>query len=288
VENVVLVIPAPGVLANDTDPDSTTLSAVSQTISSQYGATIQMNVSGGFTYDPLASPTLRALQTGQTLSDTFFYQVRDDGGATAVGTVTIIVSGFSDPPYQNPANNYDVNGDGFVSPIDALILINYINSNAAGPIPPGRQTPPYLDVNGDNGATAEDVLLVVNELNSAAAGEGESLAEAVPVRNQEAAAAPLGVWSFSTLSDTADATQPSQPGDGSWANSDSTRSDLSPWGSLCTAEVRPLSTAPQRSVFDEWDAEASDLDDTLAAISEGTDPSNLEAATDALLGAMFG
>ena len=106
----------------------------------------------------VASPTLRALQTGQTLSDTFSYQVRDDGGATAVGTVTIIVSGFSDPPYQNPANNYDVNGDGAVSPIDALILINYINANGQGPIPAGRPTPPYLDVNGDGRATAEDVL----------------------------------------------------------------------------------------------------------------------------------
>ena len=98
----------------------------------------------------------------------------------------------------------------------------------------------------------------------------------------------MGVWSFSTLNDAADATRFGQPIDRSWANSDSARSDLTPWGSVCTAEAQPLSPAPQRSVFDEWDAEASDLEDTLAAISDGADAADREAATDELIGALFG
>jgi hypothetical protein len=36
--------------------------------------------------------------------------------------------------------------------------------------------PPYIDVNGDNFLSAIDALLVINELNAAAAGEGEPAA----------------------------------------------------------------------------------------------------------------
>jgi VCBS repeat-containing protein len=289
-ENIVLVVPAAGVLANDTDPDSTSLSAVAQAITSQYGAAIQMRSDGGFTYDPSGSPTLRAMQTGQTMADNFAYQVRDAEGATAVGTVTVVVSGFSDPPYQNPANNYDVSGDGAVSPIDPLILINYINANGQGPIPAGRPTPPYLDVNGDGSATAEDVILVVNQLNSFAAGEGESVAEAVLVRRQEevaANAAPLNVGPFNTHSDAADATRFGPSFDGA-GHRGSARSDPSPWGSVWTAEAPRLSPALPRSVFDEWDAEALDLEDTLTAISDEADAAEREAATDELIEALFG
>ena len=156
--------------------------------------------------------------------------------------------------------------------------------------PAGRPTPPYLDVNGDGSATAEDVILVVNQLNSLAAGEGESVAEAVLVRRQEdvaAHAAPLSVWSFSTLDDAADATRYSQPIDEA-GHRGSARSDLSPWGSVCTAEAPRLSPALPRSVFDEWDAEASDLEDILTAISDEADAAEREAATDALIEALFG
>ncbi len=94
-ENVVLAVPARGVLVNDTDPDSNSnvLATVVQTVVSQYGAQIQMGPDGRFTYDSTSSPTLRALETGQSLQDSFQYQVRDDGGAVAVGTVLVIVSG---------------------------------------------------------------------------------------------------------------------------------------------------------------------------------------------------
>ena len=82
-------------------------------------------------------------------------------------------------PWQNSPNQYDVNNDGGVSPIDALLLINYIN---AGPPPNPLPLPkpagyPFYDVDGDgNSATASDVLLVINEinrLNTQLGGEGE-------------------------------------------------------------------------------------------------------------------
>jgi hypothetical protein len=67
-----------------------------------------------------------------------------------------------------------------VSPIDALIAINYINGPTGGVLPPDP-TPPatpqyYYDVNGDGKCDAADVLAIVNILNAAASagGEGEA------------------------------------------------------------------------------------------------------------------
>jgi len=288
VENVVLVVPAAGVLANDTDPDSASISAVAGSITSQYGATIQMNADGGFTYNPLASSTLRALETGQTLTDTFSYQVRDDEGATAVGIVTIMVDGFSDPPFQNAANPFDVNGDGNISPIDPLILINYINANGQGPIPAGRVRPPYLDVNGDSNATAEDVIMVVNRLNTLASGEGEADAEAMPGQIWTPAApidaVPLGM----SPAEPTTAERLGAPIAAGLVGSGSTGRDLSPWSGAATGEERTESISPLRSVFDAWDAEDGDLEAALVAISRGAGSADREAATDALLGDLFG
>jgi len=81
-------------------------------------------------------------------------------------------------PWRNPVNPRDVNGDSFVSAIDALVLINTINRGELSaqtplPNPPDRPIPPYLDANGDGFLTSGDVLFVINFLNAAAGGEGE-------------------------------------------------------------------------------------------------------------------
>lgn len=84
-------------------------------------------------------------------------------------------------PWHNYANSRDVNGDGIVTPLDALIVINYINANAGSFALPGSPTSPprYFDVSagpvgdGDAEVTALDVLIVVNFLNTDSAGEAE-------------------------------------------------------------------------------------------------------------------
>jgi hypothetical protein len=81
-------------------------------------------------------------------------------------------------PYTNASNNLDVNGDGSVSPIDVLQLVNYINFNGAGalPFPVTTAVPPYLDVDGDGSIGPLDVLTVINFINarsSGGVGEGE-------------------------------------------------------------------------------------------------------------------
>ncbi|RMF39161.1 MAG: hypothetical protein D6753_14465 [Planctomycetota bacterium] len=80
--------------------------------------------------------------------------------------------------YHNYNNPLDVNGDGYVSPIDALGVINWLNSGGSGSLPAGggegesgRRL--YVDTNGDNFISPVDALLVINYLNGGGAGEGE-------------------------------------------------------------------------------------------------------------------
>ncbi|MCE2810711.1 MAG: dockerin type I domain-containing protein, partial [Planctomycetaceae bacterium] len=86
---------------------------------------------------------------------------------------------ISSNPYTNPTNNFDVTGDGFVSPIDVLQIVNYINAGfpSRPPLPP-TAVPPFLDVNGDGFINALDVLAVIDEINKnlsgGRGGEGEA------------------------------------------------------------------------------------------------------------------
>lgn len=92
-------------------------------------------------------------------------------------------------PYQNRDNPNDVNGDGIVSPLDALILINYLNSQGGFDLEPpsgtggnGENGPAnFPDVNGDNMLSPIDVLMIINFLNSTrdpgGGAEGEAFAQ---------------------------------------------------------------------------------------------------------------
>lgn len=76
--------------------------------------------------------------------------------------------------WTNPDKPLDVNDDTFISPIDALLVINELNS-VAGPrqlTPPtaGRVPPPYIDASQDGYVTSIDALLVLNHLNAPPAG----------------------------------------------------------------------------------------------------------------------
>jgi hypothetical protein len=84
--------------------------------------------------------------------------------------------------FSNLVQLCDVNGDGSVTPLDALQLINEIN--LTGPrVLSGWNTGLYLDVNRDLLLTPQDVLAVVNYLNASAIGgaAGEGEAETVPL-----------------------------------------------------------------------------------------------------------
>ena len=98
---------------------------------------------------------------------------------------------------KTPPNFNDVNADTFVTPIDALLIINHLKNVGTGllPIPPSNlppfSPPPFLDVNGDGNAAASDAQQVIAALNSASRNsirqaDGEP-ADPVSVHSDESA-----------------------------------------------------------------------------------------------------
>ena len=84
--------------------------------------------------------------------------------------------------WQNAVLHEDVNADGLVAPLDALLLINELRrpriaASPGGLLPPITATvkpSPYLDVDGDGYLAPVDVLNVVNRLSRRSnSGEGE-------------------------------------------------------------------------------------------------------------------
>jgi hypothetical protein len=76
--------------------------------------------------------------------------------------------------WQNAFNPRDVNDDGFVSPLDALHIINFLNDHGAIFLPdlaPADSPDVLVDANADGSASPVDVLHVVNYLNGPPADE---------------------------------------------------------------------------------------------------------------------
>ena len=103
-------------------------------------------------------------------------------------TIVVVVGGSGEGEFTNPYNRYDVNNDGFVTPIDVLAVVNFLNTAGTTDLTPwapggeGEAEGPYYDVNSDYVISPMDVLGVVNFLNSLAVqagGEGESSGEAL-------------------------------------------------------------------------------------------------------------
>ena len=87
--NVQITIPAPGVLANDNDPDDAVNGAGTLTVSAApstttQGGNLSVSANGGFTYNPAP---------GFMGADTFTYTLSDGEGKTDTATVTINVTG---------------------------------------------------------------------------------------------------------------------------------------------------------------------------------------------------
>ena len=105
-------------------------------------------------------------------------------------------------PWQNSRNPLDVNNDGVVAPIDALIVINYLNIiQGSGQLPaPPAAPPPFYDTSGDNVAAPQDALLVINFLNDQSNGEGEAASSAAFANATDVLRLGLSVVAIRTLS----------------------------------------------------------------------------------------
>jgi len=69
---------------------------------------------------------------------------------------------------MNPVEPLDVNGDGVIVPLDALLIINELNANGSHPLPdpPPLDWGRYIDTNSDGSVAPIDALLVINHLNA--------------------------------------------------------------------------------------------------------------------------
>jgi hypothetical protein len=87
---------------------------------------------------------------------------------------------------QNPRQPLDVSDDGYISPLDAVLVINYLNAAPNGSVPTraaslsaGSSFGPYLDTSGDGVVSPLDAVMVINYLNSrTGSGEGAIVAAA--------------------------------------------------------------------------------------------------------------
>jgi len=99
-------------------------------------------------------------------------------------------------PWQNQNNQYDVNANGAVNGVDALLIINRLLLGQGGPIPQATPAPPYIDVNGDGILSPQDAAQVIAFIN--ANPPGAPLAESL-VTTTDTDAAPAAVISTDTV-----------------------------------------------------------------------------------------
>ena len=179
------------VLRNDSDVDGTLDPSTVQIAVGSTNGTATVNTDGTIRFVP---------NTGYAGTTTFSYAVADNEGVFS--NVAVVQVRVGNSLYQNSRNNLDVNNDGFISPIDALIVLNDLNLRGTRPLPNDAFVPPpFIDVDGDNLAEPQDALIIINYLNrngtgvageSEGEGEGESATNLVMMVTPEQMLATVG------------------------------------------------------------------------------------------------
>lgn len=108
--------------------------------------------------------------------------VTDVNDPTSSATLPLAIDVFNNAfPWQNRTSSLDVNSDGTITALDALLVVNGLNSPSLGrgPLNTPREFSQLslfnIDTSGDNELSPLDALLVINKLIAdRAAGEGES------------------------------------------------------------------------------------------------------------------
>ena len=144
-----------GVLANDQDKDRDPLTV--ELVQRPAHGDVTLRPDGAFDYTPTA---------GYGGPDSFTYKVFDRVAESNEATVDLEV--YFD--WQNPFHAVDINGDGYASPIDALLsfnnsLVHGVRTLPNPPVPPDV-APPFLDFNGDNLSSDFDGKKVLEDLNA--------------------------------------------------------------------------------------------------------------------------
>jgi hypothetical protein len=145
-----LVIDVADLLSNDSDPNDDPLSIVS--VGNPLGGSVEFN-----------GDTITFTPDDGSLAPGMFEYVVSDGIDSAIGHVTVRIV-----PSFNLHNGFDVNADGYISAIDPLSVINYINAYGSTPIiglGSSAKAKLYYDVVPDNVIAPNDALAVINYIN---------------------------------------------------------------------------------------------------------------------------
>ena len=193
-------------------------------------------------------------------------------GFAADGEVEDYIITLHANPWHNSSIAMDASGDSFVSPIDVLKIVNFLNfnpnpTNSKLPNPPAQNPPAAgrIDVNNDGFASPIDSLMVVNFLNSQGAG-GAGEADA---GSRISTSATPAVFDVTLWDDSAEATTLNR----SLLTGDATDSSLVP-----TAARRPVEVSFRLPPRGEWTQQLAGraldplavnrLDDALESILE--------------------
>jgi len=155
-EDGVLTVAAPGLLANDTDPDpreSRTVTAVNgshaavgQPVTLPSGSQVRLGADGGYTFAPAAA--YNGLGAGASATETFTYAVTDGAGNTATAAVTVTIRGANDAPAAGD--------DSFNTGEDAAVWGNVLTNDSDPDLGDPRAV---VAVNGESAAVGQTVTL---------------------------------------------------------------------------------------------------------------------------------
>lgn len=178
-----IIDPLQGLLGNDVDPDGDVFQGSSRTVRVEIASVTQptrgsvtVNADGTFTY------VNQSGAAGQT--DSFTYRPIDPTGL--VGNTVTVTFNLGRSRYQNPIPGLsaDVNANGVVSPLDALLILNRLAKSGGNQIAVSTLTAPppnFFDVTGDGFIRPADAKAVIDEIAKrnasqlrGALGEGES------------------------------------------------------------------------------------------------------------------
>ncbi len=174
-------------------------------------------------------------------------------------------------PWQNPANKFDVNNDGHVSGLDALLIINRLLAGQGGVLPLAANVPPYIDVSGDGALSPLDALQVINFLNANPPSAGA--APAMATANMAAAPSAAIASDLNPLATVTAMGQPAISGT-TFATANSAAALLpanSSGGSTASAAIAPvLASKALAATFESeetFDASETDLDSILSDLA---------------------
>jgi hypothetical protein len=102
-------------------------------------------------------------------------------------------------PYLNPNNQFDVDGNGSVHPLDALRIINELSRNGARTLTASGSINQFFDTSDDGDISPLDALRVINELSrrgrsGASEGEGPTQNLALSTSQNSANDAVMALW----------------------------------------------------------------------------------------------